>query len=204
VRGGQPSRSSTRCASVPRPCARAALALRLPTGATRSRRDRPSQLLGWRALLRVNCDDGTRRGRRTVGVFAQRLDLWLDNLLPDLRKLPSACRQHPSRIKSACAGRAGADRQPHPTAAWRCAVRGARCAVAVAPRALSTRRQQLASIGVGYDAGPESREALSPAGALAVAVGAKLRLRALVESFHLLGPDLPLFAGDRGGTTRRM
>ena len=116
VRGGKPSRSCTLCSSSSpvRPCSTRAP---VPTGVTRSRRDRPSPAPRVQSLLRVNCDDGTRRGRRTVGVFAQRLDLWLDNLIPDLRKLRSACRHRPSRIKSACAGRAGADRQTHAAAA---------------------------------------------------------------------------------------
>ena len=67
------------------------------------------QLLRWRAPLRVNCDAGTRRGRSTLGVFPQPLDLWLDNLVRHLLTLRSACRHHESRIESACDGRAGAD-----------------------------------------------------------------------------------------------
>jgi nucleotide-binding universal stress UspA family protein len=58
----------------------------------------------------------------------------------------------------------------------------ARCALAVAPRGLGARGQQsLARIGVGYDGAPESRDALSWAGALAVVAGARLRVRAVVE-----------------------
>jgi nucleotide-binding universal stress UspA family protein len=58
----------------------------------------------------------------------------------------------------------------------------ARCALAVAPRGLGARPQRrLATIGVGYDGGQESRDALIRAGALALAAGAKLRVRAVVD-----------------------
>ena len=58
---------------------------------------------------------------------------------------------------------------------------GAECASAVAPRGLSANVPQLVRIGVGYDGGPESAEALRRAAALAAAAGAQLRLRALVD-----------------------
>lgn len=57
----------------------------------------------------------------------------------------------------------------------------AQCALAVAPRGLCTQEPRLASIGVGYDGGPEAREALRRAGRLALAAGAKLRVRAIVD-----------------------
>ena len=58
----------------------------------------------------------------------------------------------------------------------------ARCALAVAPRGIGTRPQQrIETIGIGYDGGPESSDALARAGALALAAGAKLRVRAVVD-----------------------
>jgi nucleotide-binding universal stress UspA family protein len=58
----------------------------------------------------------------------------------------------------------------------------AQCALAVAPRGLGAPPQsRLATIGVGYDGGQESHDALARAGALAVAAGAKLRVRAVVD-----------------------
>jgi nucleotide-binding universal stress UspA family protein len=56
-----------------------------------------------------------------------------------------------------------------------------RCALAVAPRGLSERPPRLERIGVGYDGDPESRAALSVAGAIAIAAGAKLAVRAVVD-----------------------
>ena len=56
------------------------------------------------------------------------------------------------------------------------------CAVAVAPKGLCAGdRRQLKSIGVGYDGGPEAREALRIAGSLARAAGAVLRVRGVVD-----------------------
>jgi nucleotide-binding universal stress UspA family protein len=56
------------------------------------------------------------------------------------------------------------------------------CALAVAPRGLSERPQQrLARVGVGYDGGQESRAALSLAAGLALAAGAKLLTRGVVD-----------------------
>jgi nucleotide-binding universal stress UspA family protein len=55
-------------------------------------------------------------------------------------------------------------------------------ALAVAPRGLSERPQQrLARVGVGYDGGQESRAALSLAAGLALAAGAKLLTRGVVD-----------------------
>ena len=57
------------------------------------------------------------------------------------------------------------------------------CALAVAPRGLGARRpERLATIGVGYDGGEESRAALVGAGALARASRAKLRVRAVLDT----------------------
>jgi nucleotide-binding universal stress UspA family protein len=57
-----------------------------------------------------------------------------------------------------------------------------RCALAVAPRGLSdTTERRLARVGVGYEGGPESRAALSLAGSIAVAAGAKLLVRGVVD-----------------------
>jgi nucleotide-binding universal stress UspA family protein len=56
-----------------------------------------------------------------------------------------------------------------------------RCALAVAPRGLSERPGRLERIGVGYDGDPESRAALSLAGAIALAAGAELVVRAVVD-----------------------
>jgi len=56
------------------------------------------------------------------------------------------------------------------------------CALAVAPRGLSQRpARRLERIGVGYDGDPESRAALLLAGAIALAAGAKLVVRAVVD-----------------------
>lgn len=58
----------------------------------------------------------------------------------------------------------------------------ARCALAVAPQGFAQRpRHKLGVIGVGYDGEPEAREALRVAGALAMAAGATLRVRAVVD-----------------------
>lgn len=56
------------------------------------------------------------------------------------------------------------------------------CALAVAPRGLAERPVlQLEQIGVGYDGDPESQSALSLAGAIALAAGATLAVRAVVD-----------------------
>jgi nucleotide-binding universal stress UspA family protein len=57
-----------------------------------------------------------------------------------------------------------------------------RCALAVAPRGLSsTPRRRLSQIGVGYDGSDESQAALALAGTLAVAAGARLSVRGVVD-----------------------
>ncbi len=57
-----------------------------------------------------------------------------------------------------------------------------RCAVAVAPRGFGdTPSRQFARVGVGYDGGAESRAALSVAASIAVATGARLVVRAVVD-----------------------
>ncbi len=57
-----------------------------------------------------------------------------------------------------------------------------KCAVAVAPRGLHhSAERTLASIGVGYEGGPESRRALALAGALAAAAGAQLLVKGVVD-----------------------
>jgi nucleotide-binding universal stress UspA family protein len=58
----------------------------------------------------------------------------------------------------------------------------AKLAVAVAPKGLCAGDlRRLESIGVGYDGGPEAREALRIAGSLARGAGAALRVRAVVD-----------------------
>ena len=57
-----------------------------------------------------------------------------------------------------------------------------RCALAVAPRGLSEATDfHLRTVGVGYDDGPESKQALAFAEALAVAAGARLLVRGVVD-----------------------
>ncbi len=57
-----------------------------------------------------------------------------------------------------------------------------RCSLAVAPRGLSTHPlHRLAHIGVGYDGSPESEAALALAGSIAVAGGATLSIRGVVD-----------------------
>jgi nucleotide-binding universal stress UspA family protein len=56
------------------------------------------------------------------------------------------------------------------------------CALAVAPRGFGERPEpQLSLIGVGYDGGAQAREALEQAASLALAAGARLRIRAVVD-----------------------
>jgi nucleotide-binding universal stress UspA family protein len=57
-----------------------------------------------------------------------------------------------------------------------------RCALAVAPRGLSEGpAPRLRRVGVGYDGGPEARAALSLAASIALAAGAKLLVRCVVD-----------------------
>jgi nucleotide-binding universal stress UspA family protein len=59
---------------------------------------------------------------------------------------------------------------------------GYRCALAVAPRGFGdVPSRRFARVGVGYDGGPESRAALSVAASIAVAAGARLVVRGVVD-----------------------
>jgi nucleotide-binding universal stress UspA family protein len=58
---------------------------------------------------------------------------------------------------------------------------GADCAIAVAPRGLHQHPFSLRKIGVGYDGGPEAREALALAASLARASGAELQVCGVVD-----------------------
>jgi nucleotide-binding universal stress UspA family protein len=71
------------------------------------------------------------------------------------------------------------------------------CAVAVAPKGLCARGQrQLATIGVGYDGAPQSREAVRVGGTLARAAGARLIVRAIVDDrLPYPGPRLVMPVG---------
>jgi nucleotide-binding universal stress UspA family protein len=61
-------------------------------------------------------------------------------------------------------------------------LREGQCALAVAPRGLSTRGHwPLTVIGAGYDGTPEAGSALTRAGALARDIGAMVRVRAVVD-----------------------
>ena len=72
-----------------------------------------------------------------------------------------------------------------------------RCALAVAPRGLSsTPERRLARVGVGYDGSEESRAALALAGSIAVAAGAKLSVRGVVDD-RLPGVGWPSFGRDQ-------
>jgi nucleotide-binding universal stress UspA family protein len=55
------------------------------------------------------------------------------------------------------------------------------CAVAIAPRGLSRGEVKLRRIGVGFDDGPEARQALAVAGGIAAAAGAELVVRGVVD-----------------------
>jgi nucleotide-binding universal stress UspA family protein len=55
-------------------------------------------------------------------------------------------------------------------------LRGAQCAVAVAPAGFAQSERGMAEVGVGFDGSPESREALRLGGRLARAAGAALRV----------------------------
>ena len=56
------------------------------------------------------------------------------------------------------------------------------CALAIAPRGLHRRSEmEFRRIGVGYDGGPESEAALLEAGSIAVATGAELHVRGVVD-----------------------
>jgi nucleotide-binding universal stress UspA family protein len=57
-----------------------------------------------------------------------------------------------------------------------------RCALAVAPRGMSTHRAlRLARVGVGYDGSPEAEAALALAGSIAAAAGAMISVRGVVD-----------------------
>jgi nucleotide-binding universal stress UspA family protein len=58
---------------------------------------------------------------------------------------------------------------------------GAPCAVAIAPRGYAEMPDGLANIGIGYDASPESRQALAAARALAERHGSKLHTLSVVS-----------------------
>ena len=71
-------------------------------------------------------------------------------------------------------------------------LQGGPCAVAVAPKGFARRPHTgLGLIGVGYDAGEESRRALSFAERLADPIGASLRLIGVVPEQAPVGPDAP-------------
>jgi nucleotide-binding universal stress UspA family protein len=72
-----------------------------------------------------------------------------------------------------------------------------RCALAVAPRGLSSAPERgLSRVGVGYDGSEESGAALSLAGSMAVAAGAKLSVRGVVDD-RLPGVGWPGFGRDQ-------
>jgi nucleotide-binding universal stress UspA family protein len=74
-----------------------------------------------------------------------------------------------------------------------------RCALAVAPRGLSdSTERRLARVGVGYEGGPESLAALSLAGSIAVAAGAKLLVRGVVDD------RLPVVGWTKSGRERML
>jgi len=57
-----------------------------------------------------------------------------------------------------------------------------KCALAIAPRGIHGKhRRGLTAVGVGYDGGPESDEAVALAGSIALAAGAKLHLCGVVD-----------------------
>jgi nucleotide-binding universal stress UspA family protein len=55
------------------------------------------------------------------------------------------------------------------------------CAVAIAPRGLSRGPVTLRRVGVGFDAGPEARQALAVAAGIAAGAGAELIVRGVVD-----------------------
>ena len=72
-----------------------------------------------------------------------------------------------------------------------------RCALAVAPRGLSSApRRRLSLVGVGYDGSEESGAALALAGSIAVAAGAKLSVRGVVDD-RLPGVGWPSLGRDQ-------
>jgi nucleotide-binding universal stress UspA family protein len=74
-----------------------------------------------------------------------------------------------------------------------------RCALAVAPRGLSDNTERrLTRVGVGCEGGPESRAALSLAGSVAVAAGAKLLVRGVVDD------RLPVVGWSKSGRERML
>jgi len=71
------------------------------------------------------------------------------------------------------------------------------CPLAVAPRGLGAAPEgRLSHIGVGYDGSEESRAALALAGSLALAAGAKLLVRGVVDD-RLPGAGWPSFGRDQ-------
>jgi len=79
------------------------------------------------------------------------------------------------------------------------------CAVAVAPAGLADDGRRVATIGVGYDDGPESRAALATAVDLADRLGARLRLIDVLptEAFWLSGYAGPLVLPEMRADARR-
>ena len=72
-----------------------------------------------------------------------------------------------------------------------------RCALAVAPRGLgAAAERRLSHIGVGYDGSEESQAALAQAGSIAVAAGAKLSIRGVVDD-RLPGVGWPSFGREQ-------
>jgi nucleotide-binding universal stress UspA family protein len=72
-----------------------------------------------------------------------------------------------------------------------------RCALAVAPRGLSSAPgRRLSLVGVGYDGSEESGAALALAGSIAVAAGAKLSVRGVVDD-RLPGVGWPSLGRDQ-------
>ena len=72
-----------------------------------------------------------------------------------------------------------------------------RCALAVAPRGLGAApERRLSHIGVGYDGSEESQAALALAGSIAVAAGAKLSVRGVVDD-RLPGVGWPSFGREQ-------
>jgi nucleotide-binding universal stress UspA family protein len=72
-----------------------------------------------------------------------------------------------------------------------------RCALAVAPRGLSSAPPpRLSQVGVGYDGSEESQAALALAGSIAVAAGAKLSVRGVVDD-RLPGVGWPSIGRDQ-------
>ena len=78
--------------------------------------------------------------------------------------------------------RAGADGLVHIGSRTRQLLDQSSCSLAVAPRGMRERTEhQLARIGVGFDGSPDSEAALTLAGGLAMAAGARLTIRGVVD-----------------------